>query len=272
MLRFSNCQNGDPRDLLDTSSVHAMVVDNYETVSYAQRQRRFGTLHLPRTEIYVLISTSRVSALQDGQVLPMFPETLSGELARDAVRSGYALSFHRSSSWWDRAATCSLSVTAVPFEYQHGPRRILYDATDRTARDLVERIVSLSRGPRVDNAGLDAAVPDLAGGPENVAGVGVTSTELATSLSRGRDFAYVVPLPFDVPDRCRAAGEVLRSAPWLAGNGLSLVDVLLPLVSTFSVAIVANHPIGFADRSIGVECDQSGRVRFFGWTSGTEVP
>lgn len=264
ILRFTDCRNSDPRDLLDASSVDAMVVDSYETVSYAQRQRRFATPKLPCTKTYVLISTSRVSALQNGDVLPQFPEKLSGELARDAVRSGYAR--HVSGQpWWDRASSCSLSVASASHAYRGNVRRILYDASDRTARDLTERLVSLASGPWRDAGPLEAAVPDLAGGSENVAAVGVSALELASSLSRGSDFAYIVPLPFDPPDRCRAAIELFRSAPWLAGNELALSDVLLPLVSTNSVAIVVN-------RRFGLACDRFGSIRIFGWTAEAEVP
>jgi hypothetical protein len=274
LLRFKDCRNSDPRDLLDASSVDAMVVGDYETVSYAQ-QRRFATKYLPSTTTYVLISTTRVLAQRDGRVLPQLPETLSGDLARDAVRNAYAHGTRgQGRAWWDGAPSCSLSVVSVPLEYRSNVRRILYDTADRTARDLAERIVSLATGPWHNAGPLEAAVPEVAGGSENVAAVGVSAAELAGSLSRGRDFAYVVALPFDTPDRCRAASNLLRSAPWLAGNQLALANVLLPLVSTNQIAIVATDRSGSgsARHTIGMTCDHFGSVRIVGRTAQAETP
>lgn len=272
VIKFVDCRGRDARDLFDESSIDVMFVDDQSISLYAQRQERFTVLQLPAAaKSYVLLATSRAAAVARGEELAPLPDSLINELASRAVRDAYAepIGDH---AWWDDLQACDSSLVKMPNGYDKAEGRILYDASDPVARDLAERIVSLASGTSPSAGSLARSVPGLANRQYGVTALGVTGEELGRRVSWGyADLAFVFALPSEVMDGCRAGLELTSAAPWLGGRPM-LSKVLLPLVSTRSIAIVLNRQFGTAGNGVGLSCDRFGNVRIYGWSKLDNLP
>jgi hypothetical protein len=239
VIRFIDAQGVDARDLLDPSirpRIDFAILHDRDVVEYARTLDRFEVLDLPPTRAYVLLAPSRSAAIHNDRV----PDEVCLALARDAVRRSYAVPLANGpwTKWLHKACTLQLdsppASTTVP--------RILFDAADETARDLAERLVSMISSPEYA-AALGAAIPGFAGS-KSVSAVGLAYDELAARMARGEDLAYVIGLPYEPLNGLEATCALLRSAPWLSGNG-GIRAMVLPLVATHPCAIVAKNGSGF---------------------------
>jgi len=174
-------------------------------------------------------------------------------MAKDAVRAearGAA-----TPGWWEDAGECT-EMPPLPglHRFDVGPRRILFDVGDATARELAERLLAVAAMDPRQSAEAEAvisAVPGLTGGSTKLVSVGVRLESLNSTLWGGGEVAYVVALPHSVPDACIAATELALRAPWLVLGGVALADALIPLVDTRPHAIVARGRVGLVVNGFG---------------------
>jgi hypothetical protein len=94
---------------------------------------------------------------------------------------------------------------------------VVFDAGDRTARELAERIVALA-------------------GDTAAAAVGLGPAELDAALRAGDDLAFIVSVPRVADHGCDAVATLARRAPWLAPHSI------IPLIDTRAHAIVPRPP------------------------------
>jgi hypothetical protein len=239
-IQFLKTTMHDARDLLG-DAIDVMVTTHPEVIEYAVSQPQLTAAALPWDKTYILLSTSRVEELFWNGAAATISSDLFEGLARDAVRS--EARGHRSPSWWNDADGCHDLSAAVPGlppvprgAYSlSGLRRVLYDLTDPTARDLAERIVALaSTDPTTspEAAAITAAVPRLIIHASGVVAEGVTRGELNLSLKDGNDFAYVVSVPWQPSDPCYEARKLINRAQWIANVEADFSKVIIPLVDT----------------------------------------
>ena len=245
VLRFIEASAGDVRDLLE-DTIDVVLTADPTVIDYAESHPRLVTVALPWDKTYALLSVSRAQRIRQGRSVAAIPPGLLDGLARDAVR-GDARG-HQPPSWWDELP--GYGAPPVPgsnsrFE-QSGVRessaspdyrRIVYDASDPVARGLAERIAALAavdttRSPEA--AAIARAVPGFLDPAQETIAEGLAERDFEQSLRRGDEFAYIVSLPRRVPDPYHEARELGARAPWLAGEGHRLADVLLSLVDTRS--------------------------------------
>jgi hypothetical protein len=215
---------GDPRDPLD-HGVDLLFTRDSAAVDYAVTLPQFETVPLAWQRTYILLTPGRSRAV------PSLSDEARQALADDAVR-GEARGAQGNSLWQQTGADCSVPA-AYPSRTQSPPiPRIVYDASDRVARDLAERFVGLARAPGVaGKAVLDAVLPDR---PRRTfeRAAGLTGAALAVALRRGADAGYIVPLDNRPPDPCRDLQALLENAPWLDPQ------TILPLVEARARLIV----------------------------------
>lgn len=266
-IRFISAVPGEARDLLDEAA-DAMITSDPDVIDYARTRRRFSIEALPWDRTYAYLSTARIRQLREGASPPEVDEDVREELAADAVRVDAR--GHKGNSWWAEAGDCrGDSPPSTPFlDHPREPlnqesRRIVYDATDPVARGLAERIVALSGDGKADLpfAPVDS---DFAPGPFTAAGL--EPRELSRSLRFGNDFAYILVLPYQVPDPCVEARLFFSTILWLNTLGSSLGEALVPLVDT-RPTLIANP------EKTGAAVDGFGGVLLYGWTKeGDELP
>jgi hypothetical protein len=248
--------SGDARDLIDTGADVTITADP-DVIDYAAGRPELETLPLPWDRTYVLLSTSRAQAKKVTRV----PEELSDRMALDAVRQD-ARGCHPP-FWWSETGNCSGKrdsdrwLTQAPrgASPSSGVRRILYDSGDPVARDLAERIVALAAIPpdeSSDAAAMSAAIPGLADKTFGVIADGVTSPNLANSLRKGDDFAYIVAVPSRPADLCHERQIIVARAPWLIALKDDYSKAIVPLVDTRLHAILNNTRVGLALDYYGV--------------------
>ena len=252
VVRFVETSTSDARDLL-TGTVDVMITGDPAVIEYASHQPHLDTVALPWNKTYVLLSTSRVRELLWGGTTGNVSPELTDGLARDAVRIDARGS--RSPFWWEALENCGEVSDAVsklpPFPRgaysSGGSRRILFDLHDPIARDLAERIVALAATDTAisrEAMAITSAVPDLAGGSTRVIAEGVPTHEFRSSLRDGDDFAYVVAVLREPPDRCDEAARLLNRAQWLAALGADFSKAPVPLVDTRQHVIAKREKTG----------------------------
>ena len=181
------------RDAIDEGSM-LMATDDLDLVAYAASRRDLEVTPLPWDRTYLYLSPTRPLTLGDG-------------VGPDAVRVDARPA---ESPLCDSLATDAASPT------DGSPsRRVVYDAADRTARELAARIVALADRPDVTAVGLPAAVLDDA-------------------VQRGTDLAYIVSIPR--ASYCDALAALSTRAPWLTS------EVIVPLIDTRAHAIAPRTP------------------------------
>jgi len=200
-IRFLVAPDGDPRDLLD-QGVDLLLTRDAAALGYAATMAQLQSLPLPWQHTHVLMTPGRARSS------PALSEEQRQALAADAVR-GEARGAH-APFWWETVPDCELSPAPRGNRPPPTPR-IVYDAGDRAARDLAERLVGLGRFQRA--AGLRGAA-------------------LALARRQGADAGYVVALETQPIDPCRDLQVLSEGSRWLDPG------TIVPLIETRLRAIV----------------------------------
>ncbi len=242
----------DVRDML-AKDVDLVITGDPELIEYAAGELRFTTTPLMWNRTYALLAPSRVQALREGRSMAALPTSFTEALARDAVRAEARAA--EMPAWWAPPGDCFEEWDMNPRAFHaRGPRRIVFDLHDATARDLAERLVAVAAMDPLRSAeagAVAAAVPGLVGGSPPLVAVGLELDDMITRLGSGSDVAFIVALPHVEPDACTAARNLTRAVPWLAPQELALADVLIPLVDTRPHAIVARGRVGLVLNGFG---------------------
>jgi hypothetical protein len=246
---FRTLSERDARDALD-GNIDLLLTTDPQVIEYAASQPELTIEALTWDRTYVLLAPSRAMALRLGDSIPGLPRDVTDRLARDAVRGDAAGA--TGPAWWSDPSPCddhawqtaSLPVFRRP--------RILYDETDRTARDLAERITALAVADpsmSMDAAAVANAVPSIV--DPGLAAHGLPPHRFARQLRGGGDVAYVVALPKAPPAACYELARLLERVPWLGVEGLDLDVVLIPLVDTRRHVIARRGRFGLVTDTYG---------------------
>lgn len=183
------------RDAIDTSPV-LMATEDLDLVAYAASRPDLVVTPLAWDRTYLAVTA--------------LPGSLGSATSADAVRVDA-----RPVSAWECDAAGSEPVPGIVNGGQSAG--IVYDAGDRTARELAARIVALSNRA-------------------NVTAVGVSTAELDVRLRAGADAGYIVAVPTE--SRCDTLAALAHSAPWIG------VHSIHPLIETraHSIAPRASRP------------------------------
>ncbi len=176
------------RDAIDAGST-LMATDDLDLVAYAASRADFEVIPLSWDRTYLQLSAARTSALG----------TAAGP---DAVRVDARPAEPQPC---DSVLPPADSVTLGP-----SSKRVVFDAADRTARELAERVVALT-------------------GRAEATAVGMQASDLASALQRGADLAYIISLPRS--SYCDARAALSERTPWLASGSV------VPLIDTRAHAI-----------------------------------
>jgi len=213
---------GDARDPLD-QGIDLLLTRDPVALDYAATLPQFHSVPLAWQRVHVLLTPGRARSS------PSLSEDARQVLARDAVR-GEARGA-RGPFWWEGLTDCAVTSSAA--RNQSSPTsRIVYDASDRAARELSERFVGLARAS--DPAAtvfLDALLPDRRRRTYERA-TGLTGEALLQARRLGNDAGYVVALDNRPVDPCRELQALVDSARWLDPQ------TIVPLVETRMHAIV----------------------------------
>jgi Bacterial extracellular solute-binding proteins, family 5 Middle len=171
-LVFRLTTGRDARDLLD-AGVDLLITRDRAVLDYAATQARFVALELPWDRTYALLAAEAPSARLDG-----LEQAVRGEARRAD-----------GPFWWERLEGCGAAPTATPAGAT-GRARTVFPRPDGAARDLAGRIAALTHG----------------------VSAGLASADFAQKLAAGSETGYVVALPRQVADPCRAARDLLP--PW----------------------------------------------------------
>jgi len=227
-----------------SGSIDIAVTPDPDLIDYAGALEEFLTIPLPWERTYLLLSATRADRLRSGKEAGSLSGEIRDDLADNAVRVE-ARGCGRGGWHYDLDECRRLSGIA---EYQHrysagfnpdsDEKRVLFRKGDHTAAELAGRIAALASSAGSGQAELlESAVPGITGGVIRVEGV--TGEELSSSLGGGDDFAYIVSVNARPFDRCAEALELLGKARWLAGSGIGLEDILIPLVDTRNYLIIS---------------------------------
>ncbi|HEX6964772.1 MAG TPA: ABC transporter substrate-binding protein [Gemmatimonadaceae bacterium] len=248
VLQFRTRSGMDARDLLD-NGIDVLRTNAPAVLDYAATRQDFSSSPLPWDRTYVLLSPAR-----DGLSGVHADSTFRDALARDAVRGDARGS--EGPYWWDDTSACTEAMTARSTPTSVGMRRIVYPRGDRVARDLADRLVALaaldsSSAPRA--AMLASLVPGIAARDARVIAAGLPPAEFTAELGRGRDLAYVLPVPRRALAPCEQARSLIAAIGWaLPGIDRNVVPpsstsaatlpalgrALVPLIDTRSSLIV----------------------------------
>ena len=213
---------GDARDPLD-QGVDLLLTRDPVALDYAATLPQFQPVPLAWQRVHVLLTPGRPRST------PSLSEDARQVLARDAVRGDARGA--RGPFWWEGLTDCA--VTPSPARNQFSKTtRIVYDASDRAARELAERFVGLARAS--DPAAtvfLDALLPDRPRRTYERA-TGLTGEALSQARRLGNDAGYVVALDSRPIDPCRDLQSLVDGARWLDPQ------TIVPLVETRMHAIV----------------------------------
>ena len=206
-IRFVVAAGGDPRDLLD-QGVDLLITRDAAALGYATTMAQFQSLPLAWQRTHVLMTPGKA------RPSPSFSEEQRQVLAVDAVR-GEARGAH-GPFWWETVPDCELPPPPRGNRPPSTPR-IVYDAGDRAARDLAERLVGLGRFQR---------------------SIGLSGAALALSRRQGADAGYLVALGTQPIDPCRDLQLLSEGSRWLDPGAID------PLVETRLRAIVRRGRTG----------------------------
>ena len=192
---------GDPRDLLD-GGVDALLTDDPALIDYAAaRPRELAALALPWSRTYGVLAVVGLPVTDTAGFRDRMADAVSG-----AARGAGA------PAWWREAARCPGTHEPPPPSASRAiiSDRIVYQAGDRQAQEVAERLVALAA--RLRAVGLDQAGFDQA-------------------LAAGNDFAYVVVTPSRPAggEPCREL-ERLRLAPGHLARLMPLVETRWHLI------------------------------------------
>jgi hypothetical protein len=213
---------GDARDALD-QGVDLLLTRDPVALDYAATLPQFQSMPLAWQRVQVLLAPGRARSS------PSLSEDARQALARDAVRGDARGA--RGPFWWEMLTDCA--VTPSPPRSQSSPTsRIVYDASDRAARELAERFVGLARASDPGTAVfLDALLPDRPRRTYERA-TGLTGSALSQARRLGNDAGYIVALDSRPIDPCRDLQTLSEGARWLDAQ------TIVPLVETRMHALV----------------------------------
>jgi extracellular solute-binding protein (family 5) len=214
--------SGDARDPLD-QGVDLLLTRDPMALDYAATLPQFQSVPLAWQRLHVLLTPGR------SRSTPSLSEDARQVLARDAVR-GEARGA-RGPFWWEVPTDCAVPPSPRRNQFSSAPR-IVYDASDRAARELAERFVGLARGSDPAAAAfLDALLPDRPRRTYERA-TGLTGEALSQARRLGSDAGYVMALDSRPVDPCRDLQTLVDGARWLDPR------TIVPLVETRMHAIV----------------------------------
>ena len=220
---------GDPRDLLD-KGVDLLLTRDPAVLDYAATLGQFQSVPLAWQRTHVLLSPGRT------RTSPSLSEEARQALADDAVRGearGAMGPF-----WWQVLSDCELATPQPRDRSAPASGRFVYDAGDRVARDLAERLVGLANAPgSAPGAVLDGLVPDRSR-RTNLRAAGVTGEALAVARQGGTDAGYIVSVDRRPLEPCRELQMMVEGARWLDP------ETIVPLVDTRLRAIVRRERSG----------------------------
>ena len=176
------------RDAIDAGPA-LMATEDLDLVAYAATRPDLAVAPLAWDRTYLAVSA--------------LPESLGSVTSADAVRVDA-----RPVSAWECDAPGRDAVVGIG---NGRSAAIVYDAGDRTARELAARIVALSNRA-------------------NVTAVDVSTAELDVRLRAGADLGYIVVVPTE--SRCDALLALAQRAPWIG------VRSIHPLIETRAHSIV----------------------------------
>lgn len=257
----------DARDFLDRG-VDLLIASDAAVIEYSERLG-YERITLPWDRTYLLLATTRAQTLRLGGEVATLPSSLLDSMARNAVQGEARAHEPRVDSHDLRVleevcgpvASILPGLPPVPRGAYMAPedRRIVFDAADRVARDLAERIVALAAGrpgAAWEAEPLALAIPGLSEASERLVAEGVSRDRLEASLREGDDFAYIVAVPLAPLDRCSERGSLVRRAQWLGAEELDLSSAVLPLVDTRRQAIARPGNLGLrlhGDGGVSIE-------------------
>jgi hypothetical protein len=183
------------RDAIDAGAV-IVATEDLGLIAYAAARPELDVTPLPWDRTYLRLAS--------GALAP-----LGGEFASEAVR----VDARRA-----EPLSCDTLVHgAAPGSASVSPGRVVYEAGDRTARELAERVVALLENTTATAIGLGPA-------------------ELDAALRAGDEVAYIVSVPRFAERGCDALATLARRAPWLSPHAI------VPLIDTRVHAIVPRTP------------------------------
>ena len=232
-------RSNDARDAIDRG-VDVLVTDDPVVISYATTYPNLAAVPLPWSRSYVL-AIPWFGPSDEQLMRPLLGDSAAvarASLARDAVRAEARAA--EAPYWWSDLQSCESLVRGGLPRNTTGvrPMHIAYEARDRIARGLAERLAALGRG--------SVATP-------------LPSEQFVRTLHDGSEPAYVIELPHTSLGACNDAAELVTSAPWIrpcCGEApLPAPPKLIPLIDTRSRAIVNR------DR-VSATIDWDGTLRF----------
>lgn len=179
------------RDVVDVG-VAVMATEDPDLIAYAAARPGLEVASLPWDRTYLRLAR--------GATPP-----LGGDHPADAVRVDAR----------DAEALSCDTILPPPDSASATSSRVVYEAGDRTARELAERVVAIAGG--------------------RTTAVALGPAELDAALRGGDDLAYIVSVPRVAEDGCNALAALARRAPWLAPHSV------LPLIDT-RVHAIAPRP------------------------------
>ena len=181
------------RDAIDARPA-LIVTDDLDLTAYAATRADLEVTPLPWDRTYVRLS-------------PRGDVAVGADAGPDAVRADA-----RSAD----APTCDpFFGEASADSARLSSKRVVYDAADRTARELAERVVALAERSDATAAGLSAGELDLA-------------------LRAGNELAYVVSVSSSL--YCDTLAGLAQRAPWMSAHSI------VPLIDTRAHAIAPRAP------------------------------
>lgn len=180
------------RDAIDVGSA-LIATDDLDLVAYAASRADLEVTPLRWDRTYLHLGPA--------------PQATLGAAGPDAVRVDARPA--------DSQRCDSISLRAASPTDRPRSMRVLYDAADRAARELAERIVALSNRAEVTAVGMTAAALDAA-------------------VQHGADLGYIVALPR--ASYCDTLSALSHRAAWLTS------DAITPLIDTRAHAIAPRVP------------------------------
>jgi hypothetical protein len=182
----------DARNAIDTAPV-LIATDDLDLTAYAATRADLEVTPLPWDRTYVRLSRGDMP--------------LGAEAAPDAVRADARLA---------EVPACETVLPGAGLHSDHpSSKRVVYDISDRTARELAERIVALTE--RAD-----------------ATAVGMSAGELDLALRAGNELAYIVSVPRI--SYCETLSVLVQRAPWMSSHSI------FPLIDTRAHAIAPRAP------------------------------
>ncbi|HUF27710.1 MAG TPA: ABC transporter substrate-binding protein [Gemmatimonadaceae bacterium] len=194
VLRVRRTSPADARNQIDLG-VDVLVTDDAAAIEYARGRGDRMVESLPWSHSYALLVPGRGVAgpSDEAEMLTALRDRMAADATRGSARAAAG------PFWWQAAAHCQ----SVPGGAAQGllgdatrPPRIVYDAGDRTARSIAERLVALAGFGEgtIERAMVYSAFPSLTG-TTRLTAAGLSAADLERAIEAGSAMAFVVSLP-----------------------------------------------------------------------------